>query len=45
MAHIILNCKYIVSALNGSSDNTKPKTDAKHDPIEEAPNPIKIYLM
>lgn len=42
---MILNCRYIFSVLKASSDSTKDKTDPKHDPIVDAPNPINTYLV
>lgn len=42
---MILNCKYMLSILNGSPDNIKDIPDPKHDPIVEMPNPNMIYLM
>lgn len=45
ITYINLNCTYIFSELNGSCDNIKDKTDPKHDPTVEAPNPMNTYLM
>lgn len=42
---MILNCKYIFSMLNGSSDNIKDNPDPKHDPtvvLQTFDNAFKI---